>query len=354
MTDPKDKHTLVPREFPHYISATIVRFMNRIGASPHSQVALVGFSENMRMMFRLLKEGGDEPILSDWRPKFTKYDCGGKQLVNVDSLEGTEDLLLVICVEDITMIKDAMMHLYSSGLKTIPTIYDRSEKHNPWFQEKPFKGIRERARGRAISMLSEPQLFDLLQYVRNTADVEGDIVEYGSLYGGSGAVIVESALHYSPDKKVWLFDSFAGIPDSRYGLDHHWNGSFSDSSYAAVRDAFKDVKNTTVVQGNIVETYDKVEGSISFGYLASNTLESGEVLLNYMWPKLSKGGIITICDYGSFPNAIPLTMYCDEFFKGKKDAFIYHPASVGLVAMKKQSRPFNQKSKASQRLRPPY
>ena len=151
-----------------------------------------------------------------------------------------------------------------------------------------------------------------------------------------GAVIVESALHYSPDKKVWLFDSFAGIPDSRYGLDHHWNGSFSDSSYAAVRDAFKDVKNTTVVQGNIVETYDKVEGSISFGYLASNTLESGEILLNYMWPKLSKGGIITICDYGSYPNAIPLTMYCDEFFKDKEDAIIFHPTTCGLAVMKKQ------------------
>jgi len=335
MTAVKDTQTLVPREFPHYISATVVRFMNRIAASPYNKVALVGFSENMRMMFRLLKEGGIDPILSDWRPEFADYDCGGKQLLDVDSLAGTEDLLLVICPEDIATMKDAMRHLFSSELKTIPTIYDRNDKHDPWFQEEPFKSIREKARNRAISMITEPQLFDLLQYVRNTADVEGDIVEYGSLYGGSGAVITESSLHYSPDKEIWLFDSFAGIPDSNYGLDHHWNGSFTDNSYAAVRDAFKDVKNLTIVQGNIVDTFDAIKGNISFGYLASDTLESGEILLNYMWPKLSKGGIITICDYGSYPNAIPLTMYCDEFFKDKEDAIIFHPTTCGLVVMKK-------------------
>ena len=42
---------------------------------------------------------------------------------------------------------------------------------------------------------------------------------------------------------VWLFDTFSGIPDSRYGLDFHWNGSFADNSYAAVKDAFLDMKN---------------------------------------------------------------------------------------------------------------
>ena len=47
--------------------------------------------------------------------------------------------------------------------------------------------------------------------------------------------------------------------------------------------------------------------------MASDTYESGELLLNFMWPKLSKGGIICVCDYGSYPNALPLTVYVDNF-----------------------------------------
>ena len=126
-----------------------------------------------------------------------------------------------------------------------------------------------------------------------------------------------------------------GIPKSRYGLDHFWDGSFSNNSFCEVRSAFSDMKNVTVVSGNICDTYSRVSGSISFGYLASDTLETGELLLNYMWPKLSVGGIIAICDYGSFPNCIPLTVVADKFFEDKADAFIFYPASVGIFIMKR-------------------
>lgn len=37
-------------------------------------------------------------------------------------------------------------------------------------------------------MISEQQLFDLVQFVENTKDLTGDVVEYGTLYGGSAAV----------------------------------------------------------------------------------------------------------------------------------------------------------------------
>lgn len=326
---------LIPKEFASYISPVVGRYMHRISASPFKKIALLGFSENMRMIFRLLKEEGQEPVLCDWREEFIGYDCGGKEVVSVDTLYKTTDILIVICVEDITLMKDAMSYLFNSNLNTIPTIYDRGEIHDPYHQEEPFISIRERARNRAISMISEPQLFDLLQFIRNTSNIEGDVVEYGSLYGGSGAVIVEAVNYYCKQKKVWLFDSFDGIPDSKYGLDYHWNGSFSDNSYSAVRDAFKDCSNVNVVQGNIIDTHNQVPGKISFGYLASDTIESGEILLNFMWPRLSPGGIIAICDYGSFPNAIPLTMYCDKFFEDKKDAFIFHPTKVGLFVIKR-------------------
>jgi len=318
-----------------YIPSVVQRLLKRIDAEEFSQIALYGFSDNMKWLFTLLRERKVDAILCDWRNEFIEYDCGGKDLVSVDSLNDNPNTLVVICVEEIQEMKGAIRYLIDNKMSKMPVIYDRSEDHSPYHQEQPYKGIAERARSRAISMIAEAQLFDLIQFIGLTKDVDGDVVEYGSLHGGSGAIISEAVKHFG-EKPVWLFDSFAGIPKSRYGLDHRWAGSFSNNSFSEVKSAFKDMDNVTVVNGNICETYDTVKNDISFGYLASDTLETGELLLNFMWPKLSLGGIIAICDYGSYPNCVPLTVMTDKFFEDKPDAFIFHPTRVGIFIMKRE------------------
>ncbi|HEY8164592.1 MAG TPA: TylF/MycF/NovP-related O-methyltransferase [Gemmatimonadaceae bacterium] len=327
-----EKKEFVPPELADYIPAVVKRLMRRIDSEPSAKVALYGFSDNMKWLYRLLKESGRDPILCDWRPKYIAYDCGGKNLVSVDSLRD-DGTLLVVCVEEIHDMKASMRYLIDKQFNRMPVIYDRSEPHDPFHQEEPFRGIAQRARARARSMISDGQLFDLIQFIRATANVPGDVVEYGSLHGGSGAILVEAVNHYGK-KLVWLFDSFAGIPKSKYGLDHRWDGSFSNNSYHEVRDAFSDCDNVRVVKGNITETFDSVKNPISFGYVASDTLESGELLLNFMWPKLSPGGIIAVCDYGSYPNCVPLTVMTDKFLEDKPNAFVFHTAHVGIFFMK--------------------
>jgi hypothetical protein len=317
-----------------YVSDVVIRTIGKIHSEEYSKLVLYGFCDNMKWLYRLLQEDGIKPILCDWREKYIDYDCGGAQLSHVSTLKDDENTLLVICLEEIQSLKQAMRYLFENDLNNIRVIYDRLDLHSPFHQEEPYKGINERARDRAVSMITDAQLFDLIQFIRLTNNVDGDVVEFGSLYGGSGAIIVEAVKHYG-EKPVWLFDSFDGIPKSKYGLDHHWNGSFSDNSYKEVKDAFADCNNVKVIKGNICETYKQVTNNISFGYLASDTLESGELLLNFMWPKLSKGGIIAICDYGSYPNAIPLTMYTDKFLEDKDDAFIFHAGVMGIFIIKK-------------------
>ena len=328
------RQEFVPLEMPDYVPAVVKRLMRRIHAEPFQSVALYGFSDNMKWLYRLLREEGRDAELCDWRDRFIAYDCGGKELVSIASLNNDPHTLVVVCVEEIHDMKAAMRYLIDNKLNRLPVIYDRAEEHSPFHQEEPFRSIAAKARARARSMISDAQLFDLIQFIRVTARVEGDVVEYGSLHGGSGAILVEAVNHYGR-KPVWLFDSFAGIPQSRYGLDHRWSGAFSDNSFHQVRDAFRDCENVKVIKGNICETYDAVKNPISFGYLASDTLESGELLLNFIWPKLSPGGIIAVCDYGSYPNCVPLTVVTDKFLEDKQDAFIFHMARMGIFIMKR-------------------
>jgi len=323
-----------PIELDQYIPAVVRRLYNRISSKSFTSLILCGFSVNMKWLYRVLSQQGYSPVLCDWRKDFISYDCGGKNLISIENVDEYEGALIVVCPNEIHELKSCVEYLMADKFKKIPVIYDRQEIYNPYEQQQPYKSIVEKAKKRAVSMLNDNQLFDLIQYIDLTKNLKGDVVEFGSLYGGSGSIIAEAVNHFGI-KPVWLFDSFSGIPKSSYGLDDCWEGSFSDNSYKEVENAFKDMKNVKVVKGNILETHLEVENPISFGYIASDTLEGGEVLLNFIWPKLEIGGIIAICDYGSFPNAIPLTVYTDKFLKDKANAFVFYPYQCGIFIMKK-------------------
>jgi len=329
-------NSYVPVVVSDYYPVVVRRLFDRIGREGFDKIALYGFGENMKWLYRILSERGMKASLCDWRKEFIGYDCGGSTVASIDALEDNPSVLGVVCVEEIHDQKAAMRYVLEKGWTKMPFIYDRAEPHKPYLQEQPYKGILERAKARAKSMISDEQLFDLIQYIKMVKDVPGDVVEFGSYMGGSGAVLVEAVKHYTGGKKkVLLFDTFAGIPKSKYGLDHHWNSSFANNSYKEVSKAVSDCPNVTVIQGNIMETHKKATGEISFGYLASDTLESGEALLNFMWPKLSPGGIVCVCDYGSYPNCVPLTMYTDKWLEGRKDALVFMPDKCGIFIMKR-------------------
>ena len=318
-----------------YIPDITKRLLSKIIDSKIKKIVLIGFSENMRWLNRLLIEYNISPILSDWRSDYFNYDCGKKKVYNIadKKLKINSFHLIIVCEDDINQVKSCLKFLQTSKFKKNKTIYDTKYRHNPFLNEEPYKTIRSKAYARARSMISDTQLYELVQYIKATKNIKGDVAEFGSLYGGSGAIIAESINFYGK-KNVFLCDSFNGIPKSKYGMDFCWDGAFSDNSSKMVKDSFKDLPFVTVISGNIKKTHKILKGPFSYAYIASDTLESAEILLNYIWPKLNIGGIISVCDYGSYPNAIPLTMYVDEFFKDKgKVSKIFYP-EIGFFAIK--------------------
>ncbi len=334
----KNKKEFEPVQVDQYYPKIVIRLLEKILKLNSKKIVLFGFSDNMKWLVSLLCQKSIEVDLYDWRQKFINYDCGGKYILHVDNLKDDPDTFIIVCEEEINSLKNGISYLQKLGKNKINVIYDKSSPNLPFREEEPFKSIASNAQNRAISMISDTQLFDLIQFIKQTRKVEGDVVEFGSLHGGSGAVIAE-AVKYFGEKQIWLFDTFEGIPVSKYGLDYNWNGSFSNNSFSEVRNAFKDLKNVKVIKGNIGETYKLVQNKISFGYIASDTYETVEILLKFLWSKLSVDGIICICDYGSFPNALPLTVFVDEFIEKIEDeVFTYRPDKFGIFLIKKKHK----------------
>ncbi len=319
-----------------YISKVVRRLIEKMDFDKFEKIILFGFSDNMKWIYSIMRQNNKDLILCDWRKNFIAYDCGGKQLVSILEIENSSKHQVIVCLEDINEIKDSVRFIIENDLQKLNYVFDNQFPNFPFNYENPYNLIAQKAKQRAKSMISDEQLFDLIQFIDQTSSVEGDVVEFGSLHGGSGAIISEAVDCFSPGKNVYLFDTFKGIPKSKYGLDFHWTNSFANNSYNEVKNAFKDMKNVNIIAGDINLTHKTIKNNLSFAYIASDTYESGLLLLNYLWPKLNRGGILAVCDYGSFPNCYPLTVIVDLFFEDKKEEiFVYKPAKLGIFILKK-------------------
>ena len=116
------------------------------------------------------------------------------------------------------------------------------------------------------------------------------------------------------EKKLFLFDTFAGMPATDKNRDLHREGDFSDTSAEQVT-AFIDAPNVAVLRkGYIPDTFSGLESHrIAFAHIDLDIYRSVIDSLKFIWPRLSSGGSIVFDDYG-FPSCPGALQAVDEFF----------------------------------------
>jgi O-methyltransferase len=324
-----------------YLPKMVARLLGRILDQRPEAVILFGFSGTMKWLSRLLGEQGVVVTLVDWRPEIAGYDCGGKPVEAASILSKTTDALLVICPENIAHMKAAMDYLITNDIRHLPAIYDTETEYHPMLGEEPFYSIAKAAAQRSRPEiapdpnLTNKKLQELAELVIETAEIPGKIVEFGCFNGGSGAVLAE-ANRRNGSRPLILLDSFAGIPPADHGLDTRWAGSFSNNSYAEVRDKFADLPEVSIIRGDVRTTVREISGPVSLCHIGTDTLEAGMAALEHVWPILSPGGIILMAEYGSYPNCVPLTVALDRFVDAhRKEAFFFRTTHTGLLIRKR-------------------
>lgn len=297
-------------------------------------LCLLGFSKTMKWLARIFSELEMNFDLFDWRDKFLNYDCCGHTVEPMQSIFHNKNPLIVICPDDINIIKNIIKILVKSELLHLPAIFEYEKDCNPSEYEIPYMQIIENARERSKSEVSNDRLFNLVQLIRETRNISGDIVEFGTFSGGTAAIIVEVLQHLDAKKNIWLFDTFSGFPECHLGVDFRWKDSFSNVSFAEVRDKFSDCSNVKVINGDIHQVISCVEFPISFAHVDIDSYETAELVTSKVWPLLNKGGIILFDDYGFFPNCLPLTVFVDDFVKQHPYAFSFFLPSKGFFIIK--------------------
>lgn len=176
------------------------------------------------------------------------------------------------------------------------------------------------------SIVVPEKLARLRDLLLSTAHLDGDIVEVGVYKGGSARVLVDHA----GASRVFLFDTFTGIPHHDRALDGRWGvGSFGDTSVAAVAEMFSGDKRVSIYQGVFPgETGDAIDGRrLRFVHLDVDNYASYAACLEFLYEMVVPGGVLVFDDYGEdcCPGAKAAV---DEFFLGHAQVVIDGTAYV--------------------------
>jgi len=200
---------------------------------------------------------------------------------------------------------------------------------SPWLAGGDFKRYYDLAAPK--SLVSADRCYVLYTLIRQTVTVPGDIWECGVYKGGTAAMMAALLDQYAPQKRLFLFDTFEGMPDTDPEKDWHKSGDFSDTSLESVSAYVGLAKQCVFRKGFIPDTFTGLESSVvAFAHIDVDIYKSILDCLAFIWPRLSVGGFIVFDDYG-FPTCPGARMAVDEFFSDKHCIPLCLPTGQALV-----------------------
>lgn len=210
-----------------------------------------------------------------------------------------------------------------------------------------------------FTMTSSERLWSLINAVRHVVDnqISGDFVECGVWRGGSVmAMASELTTLGVNDRRIWLYDTFAGMTDptsfdieAGSGVtaenmlsatevadgDNVWCVADQQDVSANVRSTGYPFDNFTFVEGDVAQTlkYSFPE-TISLLRLDTDWYESTRMELEVLYPRLALGGVCIFDDYGHWQGARKAV---DEYFEKLGHRPYMHPIDYsGRVLIKTQ------------------
>lgn len=141
--------------------------------------------------------------------------------------------------------------------------------------------------------------------------IDGDIVECGVYRGGSAAVLGWAMMRLEgPPRKLWLFDSFAGMPaaterdgDFSHTLEGKYVGS-AEETRRLLRVAGLPEARYELVVGRFEETFPSLEPlTTALLHVDCDFYEPVRLTLEKFFPSLSPGGFVVLNDYGAYKGA---------------------------------------------------
>jgi len=225
------------------------------------------------------------------------------------------------------------LSFFGYELKKINNFLDRKHDHIVELTDEERLEIEKFEK---ICLASKPNLWSILQSLKyiNYNNVPGDIVECGIYNGHTLSFLGMFMSKYSMKKKIWGYDSFEeGFFKenlSEFDTDFKTKKKVSlendTTKYFTLKNVISKINQNDeynnekylLVKGDIIKTLDikeNIPNQISFLRMDTDIYKTTKKQLEILYPKLSKGGVLHIDDYG-FCSGVRKAV--DEYFHNKK------------------------------------
>jgi len=216
-------------------------------------------------------------------------------------------------------------------LPEIPDAHLYQPIYSPWLGTGAFGAIRDRAS--RFTLVSPDRLWILYTLAMNALLHRGDFVECGVYKGGTAhllATVLEEG-GAGADRRLALFDTFGGMPDTDPSVDKHRAGDFADTSLETVRRNVGPSKHADFYAGLIPDSFAAAAlDGIALLHVDLDIHDSILATLEHCYDKVVPGGVIIFDDYG-FESCYGARVAVDTFFAERPETPLSLPSGQAVV-----------------------
>jgi O-methyltransferase len=181
--------------------------------------------------------------------------------------------------------------------------------------------------------ISAKELAVILRHLQQVimANVEGDVVELGCYRGLTSIELQRVIARFHSEKKLYLYDSFAGLPDKVAQDASPVGVQFKAGELPASKQEVINLFKKSGLPMPVIKkawfsdlTPQDLPEQIAFAFLDGDFYESIMDSLKLIWPKLTKGAVVIVDDYQN--EALPGAQ------KAVDDWLKTHPAKIKIEA----------------------
>lgn len=175
----------------------------------------------------------------------------------------------------------------------------------------------------AHTLVGPERIHNLYLLSRRIEDerIPGDVIECGVCNGGTAALLAWRATRSAFDRKVWLLDSFQGMPETTpedgERAKEHVGKEVGDIERVKklLESVDADMSRIRIVPGWFQDTFPSVTSSqIALLNIDADWYESVKLCLDTFYDRVVPGGFISLDDYGHWPGCRKAV---DEFLQAR-------------------------------------
>lgn len=154
-------------------------------------------------------------------------------------------------------------------------------------------------------------------------EIEGDIVELGCNVGESAKIIQHVIQELGSDKKLYVYDSFEGLPAPNKEKGDTWHeGDLKVSQTQLIANFEKNNLNLPVIVKGWFRNITTLPEKIAFAFYDGDLYDSIKDSFEISWNQVSSGGLIAVHDY--FARSLQGVKKATDEFTDNKGCYVWY------------------------------